>query len=175
VRADPANYRSELLGGFVNAYLWLIKYSDEVSDILNKWVQDDFRIRYLVRKTRLYATVMHMLNLPMSWSYEAWRDHIFSQLRRSGHFPQTLSEQTIQAECHDLENRDIPHFWLVAGEPVIQHATGRCQGISWKRPVLAQARLDVKRLCRSDLTLQTDILMNFLDKNLDGSINPNGQ
>lgn len=164
--ADPAGYRSALIGGFDSSYRWFLSNRQDVSDILSRWVHDDFRIRYLVRKTRLYAAVIHMLNLPVSCSYEDWRDNIFSQFRAAGYFPDRLETAMFVSETHDLNARDIPYFWVNAGEPMIQHRTGSCQKILWGHRPLEQAIIDIHRMSHSDLKRQTRILNDFLDKEL---------
>lgn len=163
VLADPAEYRPAILRGFASAYFWLMKHKGLVNDILDVWVRDDFKVRYLVRKTRLYAATLHMLNLPSAWPYDAWEDYVLSQFCASGHFPEKLSSRTLDAELHDLVNRDIPYFWINAGEPYVQHMIGRCQEVPWQRSILQQAQLNIEQLSRFDLTLQTHILSDFLD------------
>lgn len=92
---DPAEYVAPLLEGYRAAYQWFVVNSDTVADVINDFVCDDFRIRYLVRATSHYASVVHMLNLPVVDEYSDHRDKIIQKFRESGHFPVDLSHSII--------------------------------------------------------------------------------
>lgn len=150
---DPSVHRKSLIGGFINSYQWMMSHKGEMKDIICHWVQDDFRIRYLARKTKLYTATIHMLNLPVSCAYEQWREAVLSQYLEAGHFPEKLSDAMIKAEINDLDARDVPYFWVNAGEPAIYHNSGPCQEIEWDCPVLSQGIIDIGSLSISDMNL----------------------
>lgn len=161
--ADPSQHRPSLLGGFTAAFEWFLNNVDLVSDILIHEVTDDFRIRYLVRKTRLYLTAIHMLNLPVSCRHDVWQDSVFARFRQAGHFPENVTEGVVAAELNDMAARDVPYFWVNAGEPVIRHRTGPKQQLSVQRNVREQAIHDVQCLTHSDMADQMRVLADFLD------------
>ena len=171
--ADPVEHRRTLLDGFTAAFEWFLENDDLVSDILAYWVTDDFRIRYLVRKTRLYITTIHMLNLPVSCSYETWINSVFMRFRLAGHFPEEITEDVVSAEWNDMAARDVPYFWVNAGESVIRHRTGPKQKLSLCRNAREQAIYNVQHLTRSDMVNQIRVLSDFLETDLyiDGECN----
>lgn len=164
--ADPSQYRRSFLGGFIAAFEWFLKNQDLTLDIVSHWAVDDFRIRFLVRKTRFYATVIHMLNFPIAGCYEDWRDNVLQRFRMAGHFPNEVSDDLVAAESADLEARDIPYFWVNAGEPVIRHRTGAKQKLVGTETAKDRTIRDIKALCRTDLGSQIRILNTFLDADL---------
>ncbi|MBI2779549.1 MAG: DUF4135 domain-containing protein [Gammaproteobacteria bacterium] len=164
--ADPSHYRTEVIGGYVAAYRWFTSSTDEVCDIIQTRVTDDFRVRFLARKTRHYASVTHMLNLPNIDNYPMWVEEVFERFRASGHFPESMSPTLVAAELRDLENRDIPYFWVNAGEKAIQHRTSSVQPLETKLTVKAQAIQDIRSLHEQDLDAQLKILEAFLDIDL---------
>lgn len=164
--ADPSDYRPSLFGGFTAAFEWLLGNADVVSDILDHHVVDDFRIRYLVRKTRLYIATIHMLNLPVSCGYKVWRDGVFARFRTAGHFPKAVAERLVEAELDDMDARDVPYFWVNAGEAVIQHRTGSKQRLPYRWTAREHAIRDIRSLSRDDMNRQVDVLARFLDADL---------
>ena len=164
--ADPAAHRSSLIGGFTAAYDWFRTRASLVSDILDHRVADDFRIRYLVRKTRLYITAIHMLNLPVSCRYDDWRDGVFTRFRQAGYFPGTVTEDIICAELADMEARDVPYFWVEASEPVIRHHSGAKQKLPGRWNASEQTIRDIRNLSKQDMLDQLGVLNAFLDADL---------
>ena len=164
--ADPSEYRRTLVDGFTAAFEWVMSHKRLMSDIVEYIVTDDFRIRFLVRTTRLYATTIHMLNLPVSCPYDDWRDGVFAKLRKAGHFPDALSAEVVVAEQHDLEARDVPYFWVHATEPIIRHRTGPTQRMSGQWNARKQAVEDINTLTRQDMEAQIGVLNDFLDMDL---------
>ncbi|MEO5337232.1 MAG: DUF4135 domain-containing protein [Magnetospirillum sp. WYHS-4] len=168
---DPADYRNDLFGGFTAAFKWFLGSRALLSDIIDRWVADDFRIRFLVRKTRLYITTIHMLNLPVSCRYGLWRDGVFERFRHAGHFLEHVSDDLVAAELADMEGRDVPYFWANAGETVIRHRRGPVQPLRARRPAREQAILDIHAMRRSDLSEQLMVLADFLDARLEAPVN----
>jgi len=163
---DPLSHRGSLLAGFAAAYGWFLNNNRLAMDIVYGHLSDDLRIRYLVRKTRLYATVIHMLNLPVSCQYRDWRENVYSRFKRAGHFPDVVSDRLFAAEVADLDNRDVPYFWVNAGDTKICHETGPMQAIGCRRTPRDQALHDIRRLSRLDLRNQLQIFQKFLDAEL---------
>ena len=164
--ADPSEHRRSLFGGFTAAFEWFLGNAGLVSDILDYWVADDFRIRYLVRKTRLYITAIHMLNLPVSCRYASWRDSVFSRFRQAGHFPKEVTESVVVAELTDMDARDVPFFWVNAGEAVVRHRTGPKQPLPYGWNARKQAIHDIRSLSRCAMNHQIEVLTDFLDADL---------
>lgn len=170
--ADPADFRQHLIGGYKAAFDWFTKHTALVTDIIDAIVTDDFRIRYLVRKTRHYLSVIHMLNLPMGGEYTDWRENVFQRFRISGHFPKEVSEATLAAELEDLESRDIPYFWVNAGERELRHRTGPTQSVDLKQTVRERAIHDIRSLKSESLDSQIKVLNDFLDIDMDRPMDP---
>lgn len=170
--ADPADFRQHVVAGYKAAFDWFTKHNAVVADIIDTIVTDDFRIRYLVRKTRHYLSVIHMLNLPMGGRYADWRENVFQRFRFSGHFPKEVSETTFAAELEDLESRDIPYFWVNAGERELRHRTGSTQSIDLEQTAREQAIHDIRNLKSENLDSQIKVLNDFLDIDINRPIDP---
>ncbi len=164
--ADPSDYKSEVISGYLAAYTWFASNTDKVCDIIDNEVPDDFRVRFLARKTRHYASVIHMLNLPQVDNYPEWREEVFNRFKASGHFPETASTKMLSAELLDLENRDIPFFWVNASDKFIQHRTGSIQPLKMNLSIKDQAIRDIKMLRRQSAASHINILNEFLDFDL---------
>lgn len=164
--ADPAHYRVEVIDGYCAAYRWFVENADVVCNIIETRVTDDFRVRFLARETSHYASVLHMLNLPNIDSYPQWVEKVFDHFRVSGHLLESMSSALIEAELLDLNNRDIPYFWVNAGENAIQHRTGTIQPLKTKLTLKEQAIQDLQNLRKQELETQIKILEAFLDINL---------
>ncbi|MBF0562906.1 MAG: DUF4135 domain-containing protein [Alphaproteobacteria bacterium] len=167
--ADPSEHRRSLFGGFRAAFGWFVTHKHLTFDIIEHFVPDDFRIRFLVRTTRLYTTAIHMLNLPSKFNYDGRRGDILSQLHKAGHFLKELSEDVVTAEKVDLVARDIPFFWVNAGEGVIRHHTGPKQWLPSRWNARKQAIADIRALSRTDIDVQAKVLSDFLDADLHAS------
>ena len=163
---DPAEHRPSLIGGFKAAFGWFMRHRRLTSDIIDDLVADDFRIRFLVRTTRLYTVSMHILNLPVPDRQNNWNADVFARLRASVHFPEAVTEGVIAAEQQDLEARDVPYFWVNAGEAVIQHRTGPKQSLTHRWNARKQAIADIRSLSQRDMADQVKVLSNFLDADL---------
>jgi lantibiotic modifying enzyme len=165
--ADPANYQHHVISGYCAAYKWFIKNADAVCSSIEKYVEDDFRIRFLARKTRHYASVIYMLNLPNAENYRGWVDQIFKRFRESGYFPSSMPEAFIAAELRDLENRDIPYFWVTAGgKGSIEHRTGIVHQLDIGKSPRERATYDIQMLHTLDLNEQVSVLEGFLKMDL---------
>jgi len=164
--ADPADYHRDILDGFLAAFEWFMRYRSVAIDIVDQHVADDFRIRFLVRTTRLYTTAIHLLNAPISCGGTAWRRQVFERLRRAGHFLETVSPEIMAAEWADIESRDVPYFWIHAGAPIIHHRSGAKQALPYRWNARRQAISDIRSLSRSEVRAQTDVLSAFLDADL---------
>lgn len=163
---DPANHKESLIEGYKAAYDWFLHNTNGVCELIGNNVSEDFRVRYLARKTRHYASIIHMLNLPNVENYPRWRDEIIDRFRQSGHFPGDISETLLNAEIHDLENRDIPYFWVNAGENCIHHRTGSVQSYDMPALIKEQAVININRLNSENLALQLATLEEFLSLDL---------
>ncbi len=155
-----------MIDGYSTAYRWFAANADEVCDIIQARVTDDFRVRFLARETSHYASVLHMLNLPNIDNYPLWVDGVFDRFRASGHLPESMSPTLIEAELLDLKSRDIPYFWINAGEKAIHHRTGVIQPLEMKLTIREQAIQDIRNLREQDLDAQIRILEAFLDIDL---------
>lgn len=162
-QADPADFRHDVLSGYRAANSWFVKNYEKVCEIIEEHVADDFRIRYLARKTRHYSSVIHMLNLPVK-GYADWTELVFTRFRNSGHFPSEMSASFVNAEIDDLRNRDIPYFWVHAGEDgAVLHRTGSVHQLRLRRTPKAQAIQDIQMLRVLDLDEQISVLDDFLN------------
>lgn len=160
--ADPADYKSEFISGYRTAHKWFVDNRDNVCDLINAQVRDDFRIRYLVRKTKHYASVIYMLNLPIE-QHANWEDRVIRHFRDSGHFCQEISESLLSAEIRDLQNRDIPYFWMTAGERgAIHHQSGLVHQFGFTASLREKATQHIRSLDRQSLEEQLRTIDDFL-------------
>ena len=123
----------------------------------------DFRIRYLVRKTRLYSVTTHMLNIPAGKLYPRWRESVFRRFASAGHFTKSVSQNLLRAELHDMDRRDIPYFWVTANDNWVLHDTGALQPTESKATARQQALKDIWNLRRIDVAEHIAVLNEFFD------------
>lgn len=168
--ADPAGYREIVSAGFQNAYAWLAGNKSLLDDMVETLVDDDFRIRFLFRKTRQYTTVIHMLNLPFVYGAGVWQEGIYHRFRSSGSFSQRPSKLTVEAEWQDMLARDVPYFWQHAGEAAIRHASGLVQQSRLAETPKRMARKSIRSLGCGNLKLLTAELSSFLDIDMAASV-----
>ena len=162
--ADPCNYRNELLAGYCAGYRWFVENADQVSSLIDAHVHNDFRVRFLARKTRHYASVMYMLNLPIEEDYDSWVEHVFKRFRGSGYFPESISEKLLSAEIEDMKGRDIPYFWLKAGENgIVMHQSGMVHHLNLRNSLKKMAINHLRMLNNGDLAEHISVINNFLD------------
>lgn len=162
--ADPCNYRNEILAGYHAGYRWFVENADQLSEFIIENVPDDFRVRFLARKTRHYASVIYMLNLPIEEDYNLWMEYVLKRFRNSGFFPESISENLINAEIGDIKRRDIPYFWMRAGENgIVTHQSGVVHHLNLKGTVRSRAinHLQMLRDLNFDEHIRT--INNFLD------------
>lgn len=160
--ADPSDYKSEFISGYRTAHQWFVDNRNNVCDLINAQVRDDFRIRYLVRKTRHYASVIYMLNLPIE-QHANWEDRVIEHFRDSGHFCQGISKSLLSAEIRDLQNRDIPYFWMTAGERgAIHHQSGLVHQFGFKASLREKATQHIQSLGSQSLEEQLRTIDDFL-------------
>jgi lantibiotic modifying enzyme len=165
--ADPSNYRNEILSGYCAGYRWFVENADQVSNFLLDHVPDDFRVRFLARKTRHYASVVYMLNLPIVDDYDLWMEHILERFRRSGYFPESISEKLIAAEIEDMKNRDIPYFWMRAGENgAVIHQSGKVHHLNLKESLKSGAIGHLQMLRDGDIKEHILVINNFLNADI---------
>jgi lantibiotic modifying enzyme len=166
--ADPAKFRSVVAAGYQAAYAWAVRNKDGLCDIIGRVVQDDFRIRFLFRKTRQYVAVTHTLNLPCLYGADIWQQGILERLKASGSFSPRPSRRAVKAEWEDLLARDIPYFWIEAGDTKIRHRSGMVQ--DWKRAECprALAMASIQALRHEEVGAHISVLNQFFDIDLTG-------
>lgn len=164
--ADPAKFRDVVAAGFETAYGWMVRNRDLLCDIIGQVVTDDFRIRFLYRKTRQYAAVIHMLNLPCLYAADIWQQGIFQRFKDSGSFAPRPSRRALKAEWVDLLARDVPYFWMNAGDTQIRHRAGIVQ--TWQSSECPRSLTmnSIQALCHGDVKSHIATLNEFFDISL---------
>lgn len=164
--ADPAKFRDVVAAGFETAYAWMVRNKNILCDIIGQLVTDDFRIRFLYRKTRQYAALIHMLNLPCLYAADIWQQGIFQRFKESGSFAPRPSRRALKAEWADLLARDVPYFWMNAGDTKIRHRTGTVQ--TWQPPECPRSLAvnSIQALCHGDVKSHIATLNEFFDISL---------
>ncbi|MGE5477543.1 MAG: DUF4135 domain-containing protein [Bacteroidales bacterium] len=164
--ADPAKFRDIVVAGFEVAYAWMVGNRDVLCDIIGQMVTDDFRIRFLYRKTRQYAAVIHMLNLPCLYAPDIWELGIFQRFKASGSFAPRPSRRALKAEWADLLARDVPYFWMNAGDTKIRHRTGPVQNWRLSECPRTLAIRSIQELRQADVRSHIAVLNEFFDISL---------
>ena len=93
----------------------------------------------------------------------SWRESIFWKFRFSGHFTSETTDKMLAAEMSDLDNRDIPYFWVYAGEKWIRHQSGLIQPIEIGKTPRENAPRDAIRLDGASLAAQLKTIDDFFD------------
>lgn len=166
--ADPADHRDTVIAGYSLAYRWFVRNKDLICDIIGDLVDDDFRIRFLYRNTRHYAAMVHILNLPCLYGRDIWRAGLFERFRTSASFAPRPSRKAVTAEWNDLQARDIPYFWVQAGDTAIRHKSGIVQRLARQESPRVRAINDIRALSCDDLDEQLAVLNEFFDIDLSG-------
>lgn len=164
--ADPAEHRDVVLSGYSVAYTWMIAHTDLICDIIDTVVDDDFQIRFLFRNTRRYATTIQILNLPCLYGREIWTAGVFDRFKRSASFMPRPGRKAIAAEWDDLQLRDVPYFWINAGEKCIRHKSGIVQRLDRPGTPKQRAINDVQSLTLGELDEQLATLNAFFDTDI---------
>ncbi len=164
--ADPAKYREIVVAGFESSYAWMARNKHVLCDMVHGLVTDDFRIRFLYRKTRQYAAVIHMLNLPCLYAPDIWELGIFQRFKASGSFAPRPSRRALKAEWADLLARDVPYFWMNAGDTKIRHRTGPVQNWRLSECPRALAIRSIQELRQADVRSHIAVLNEFFDISL---------
>lgn len=77
----------------------------------------------------------------------------------------------VAAEIADMEARDIPFFWVEAGETTIHHRTGPKQRLSGEESARDRTLRDIRSLSQPDIGDQIKVLSDFLDADIQTSAN----
>jgi hypothetical protein len=161
---DPGRHAPAFLHGFRAAQEWAINHRDRLRNLVEHFVEEDFRVRVLIRETRLYAAAIHMLNLPAVDDYRAHAQSTLRRLRRSGRLQTRVASPVFDAETEDLIGRDVPYFWAYATQRWLWHRRGALQRLRCARSIKDQALYDLKHLRRRDIAAQLALLADFLRK-----------
>ncbi len=160
---DPVNHRKAFFSGYRAAYDWCARNADTIVDQLRHFLVDDYRIRYLYRNTVQYLSTIDVMNVPMTGDYAEWRDVVFNRFRHAPHFGETMTLKALAAEREDMDRRDVPYFWVNAGERVVRHASGVVQSLditSTPRDLAIRSVLD---LSSTNLEEQISVIDGFFD------------
>jgi|GEM_PF-6944708 hypothetical protein len=162
--ADPADYREAVFAGYRLTHHFFVRHKGRIVELLAEMVDDDFRVRFLYRNTRHYAAVGQMLNLPTLFGSEFWRQGLFERFSHSASFQPRPSRKALAAEWKDLQVRDIPYFWVRAGETAIRHRSGVVQRLARRQTLKADAINSILSMSHDDLGAQLAVLNDFFDR-----------
>lgn len=163
---DAAQYEDVVIQGYADTYTWITKNRDKLIGILLENVSASFRIRFLLRKTRHYLSVIHMLNLPHASDYSVWVNSVLRQFTESGCFSESVGSSLTAAEIYDLESRDIPFFWIEAGSRIVHHHTNSSCSIDLELTPLERTIDDIHRMHEKDLQSHLSVLSEFMKHDL---------
>lgn len=159
---DPAQHATTFLKGYRAAQEWILAHRERIRSYIDSLVDDDFRVRLLIRETRLYSAAIHTLNLPAVDDYVIHVQQTLRRLRRAARMHIRAADAVFDAEAEDLLRRDVPYFWARAGERWLWHRRGPLQRLRCPRTIREQALFDLKHLRRRDIVQQLKILITFL-------------
>ncbi len=156
-----AAYLELILAGFVDAYKSILVDQAKFFDLVMSFVEDDFSIRYICRKTRHYKAVLEMLTLPTATHATETHEYLLEKLASSSAFTNRVTQEMQQAERDDLLLGDVPFFWSSSLTTEIRHRVGV---VRKGRSVAAERRVRkvLRVLCEGDLIKQTETLSEFL-------------
>jgi len=158
---DMKEYRDEVATGFVDGYRAVLANRAQVFDMVQSFSQQDFKIRYLCRKTRHYRVVQELLNMPAARHAAETRDYILRKFEQSSGFPRRISRKIISAERRDLMNGDIPYFWCTSLDCSIRNGD---EVVRRGSAISAEVRTErvLRNLSEADVEKQIAILKDFL-------------
>lgn len=165
-------YIQPLLDGFTQIYQLLMQHRSALLDAtgpLSRFATDS--IRHVVRNTQTYG-----LLLGNSFHPDILRDG----LRRERFFDQLWIDvpnrpylaRIIAAECHDLQNTDIPLFTTRPDSKDLWTSTGECIPAFLAASGLEQVRQKIARLSDHDLELQCWFIKASLAYLLEDEVDP---
>jgi lantibiotic modifying enzyme len=158
---DPADYKKSVINGFTSLYWFIEANSEELVRIVRDKVTDNFRVRFLVRKTKHYLSVMEMINLPQL-DYKSSIAAILARFSDSGSF-HGVSPELLAAEWADMLGGDVPYFWVKADDTAIYHHSGVIQHNTLEYRIIDKIDTLFSSMNQIDFELQREILNQFLD------------
>ena len=105
-----------------------------------------------------------MLNLPAFDDYDMCVSRITEKFTKSGRFLENIAKNTLDSEISDLMARDIPYFWVNAGEKIIRHRTGAKQIIDIETTPKERSIVDIKSLRIYCSPEHINVLNTFFDR-----------
>lgn len=162
---DPASHRSAFFAGYRSAHDWCVRNAAAIADQLRHHLSDDYRIRYLYRNTVQYIATIEVLNVPMNGEYADWREVVYNRFRHAPHFgEQPLTPAALAAECADMDRRDVPYFWVNAGETAVRHSNGIVENLNIAASPRDLATHSVLNLHQVDIEEQIVVIDRFFDQ-----------
>ena len=158
---DMKEYRDEVIEGFSDSYRTVLASRGAVFDLIVSFVQRDFKIRYLCRKTRHYRVVQELLTMPAASQAEQTRNYILESFEKSAGFPRRISRRMVAAERRDLLIGDIPYFWCTSLDSSIRNADGEVRKGDVVSAEIRTERI-LKNLSDVDAGKQIAILSRFM-------------
>jgi lantibiotic modifying enzyme len=152
-----------VINGFTSLYWFIKDNSEELIRIIHAQIADDFRVRFLVRKTKHYIAVMEMINLPQV-DFKKHLSTIHTKFSNSGSFHEVSSE-LLAAEWADMLDGDVPYFWVRAGDTSIYNRSGVIERNALQYKVIDKIDTLFSSMNQVNFELELEILSEFLEAN----------
>ena len=167
VEQRPEDYQAELLDGFAATYRFCARMRDEITGPNGALsVFEGRRARVLFRPTNQYAVLQDVLGAPKYQASGVTRSTSLDVMARpfSMDRAQPVAWPVAIEERDALENLDIPHFTVAAGETVVRAAERVIGDRFFSKPGLEMARDRFSRLSEADLAVQLEWIERSLSE-----------
>lgn len=114
-------YANEIRRGFCESYINLCAMKRELHETLHTTFAQGLRTRFLVRTTAHYRTTVDMLYSPSSMDHARHSENVKRLFKGSGAMIQGVPEAVVEREWSDIEQGDIPYFWVAADGGELYH------------------------------------------------------
>ena len=154
-------YENVFLEGFDIVYNRCLDLKKE----LLQAVEDakDTRIRFLIRNTNDYVSIMHALNLPKNALNQSGQEYILSKLRVV--FDNNINKEYVsiaEAEAKSLKERDIPYFYSVGDSHHLFSDGKIVVSDLFEKTATENAKMRIQRLDESEREFEKKLIHSSL-------------
>lgn len=161
-------YAHELRRGFCESYANLCAMKRELHGALHETFSQGLRTRFLVRTTAHYRTTVDMLYSPSSVDHARHGANVKRIFRGSGAMIEGLPEAVVEREWSDIQQGDIPYFWIAADGGELYHRDECVMQSSSFRSIDERISRALHRLDAANLDQLLAVITTQLRSSLEG-------